>query len=116
MQRVYFLLGWLALGIGAVGVAVPLLPTVPFVILAAFLFAKGNPEWERRLVEHPKFGPHINAWRARGAISRRGKMLAIAMLAGSAAIGAAMLDMPWGAAPGAVALLTGVWIGTRPDA
>lgn len=116
MRRVYFLLGWLSLGLGAVGVALPLLPTVPFVILAAFFFAKGSPEWERRLVEHPRFGPHIKAWRAKGAISRRGKLLAIAMLCGSAVIGATTLEMPWGAVPGAVALVTGIWIATRPDA
>ena len=66
MKTVYLLLGWLSLVVGAIGIVVPLLPTVPFVILAAFLFARGSPALERRLLEHPRFGHHIVLWRTRG--------------------------------------------------
>lgn len=113
-RRLYNLLGGAALAVGTVGIAVPLLPTVPFYILAAFLFGKGNPALERRLLDHPRFGPHIRAWRERGAISPRGKLAAILMLSASAAAGLLLLPAPWAYVPAAVAILTGSWIATRP--
>ncbi len=113
-RRLWNMLGLMALATGTIGIVVPLLPTVPFYILAAFLFGKGNPAFERRLLEHPRFGPHIRAWRERGAISRRGKIAAIAMLGASAAAGLLLIDPPWAYLPAGVALLTGTWIATRP--
>lgn len=112
---------WLAAGIisaalGTIGIAVPLLPTVPFYILAAFCFARSNPVWEARLLAHPRFGPHITAWRTEGAISRKGKIAATLGFAISIAIGAATLAMPWLLAPPALAALCLSWLWTRPDA
>ena len=69
MKRHFYLVaGWLSLGLGAIGAVLPLLPTVPFVILAAFCFARSSPRLEAWLVGHPVFGPHIAAWRDYGAI------------------------------------------------
>lgn len=110
----YLLAGWTALLLGAAGVLLPLLPTVPFVILAAFCFARGSPRLERWLVEHPRFGPHISAWRTRGAISRTGKQAALLCFAASAALGLALLAFPWSLLPVAAAALGGSWIATRP--
>lgn len=107
--------GWASLGLGAIGVFVPLLPTVPFVILAAFCFARGNPKAERWLVEHPTYGPHIQAWRARGAISRKGKVAASLAFAVSVGIGFWHLPMPWALIPLAAACIGGTWIWTRPE-
>ncbi len=107
--------GWASLGLGGIGIIVPLLPTVPFVILAAFCFARGNPELERWLVEHRTYGPHISAWRARGAISRKGKIAATVAFAVSAGIGVWRLPMPWALLPVAAALIGGTWIWTRPE-
>ncbi|MEL6220707.1 MAG: YbaN family protein [Pseudomonadota bacterium] len=69
--------GWLSLGLGMVGVFLPLLPTVPFILLAAFCFARGSERMNRWLVEHPRFGPAIKDWRAHGAVSRAGKRAAL---------------------------------------
>ena len=113
-------LAWQTLGIasvvmGVIGVALPLLPTVPFMILAAFAFAKANPAWEQRLLDHPRYGPPIKDWRERGAISRRGKTMALVALTASAIFGVLMLD-GWAAfLPLGVALISGSWIATRPD-
>jgi len=113
MRLVYRILGLLAVLIGIVGVFVPLLPTVPFMLLAAWLFARGNPEWERRLLAHPRFGPPIRAWRLHRAIAPRAKALALLMLAGSAVGGWLLLPGHWRYIPAAVAVTCGSWIATR---
>ena len=112
----YFICGILALGLGVVGAFLPLLPTVPFMILAAFFFARSSPAFERRILEDPRFGPHIRAWREKGAINRTGKIAALLAFAASALIGVAFMEMPWMLAPVFVALVGGTWIWTRPEA
>jgi hypothetical protein len=115
-RTLYQMAGMFSLLLGAIGLLLPLLPTVPFVILAAFCFARGNERWERWLVEHPRFGPHIVAWRTRGAISRRGKAAALVAFAFSALSGFLFLELPWSMVPLGVALIGGSWIATRPEA
>ncbi|MFC3712706.1 YbaN family protein [Sphingoaurantiacus capsulatus] len=115
MQPVYLTIGIVSVALGVIGIVVPLLPTVPFMILAAFCFAKANPVWEKRLLDHPRFGPHIVAWRERGAISKRGKIMALVALAASAVIGLVALDSWHAYMPLAVALISGTWIATRPS-
>ena len=116
VRLVHLLLGWASLLLGAAGAVLPLLPTVPFVILAAFFFARGNPALERWLLEHRRFGPHISAWRSRGAVSRRGKAAALCCFALSAVIGILFLAFPWSLAPAVAAVVGGSWIATRPEA
>lgn len=70
-------LGGISVGLGAAGVLLPLVPTTPFMLLAAYCFARSSPRLERWLLEHPRFGPAIADWRAHRAISSRGKMLAV---------------------------------------
>ena len=79
-RTLYLISGFLALGLGGLGVLLPLLPTVPFIILAAYCFARSDETLERWLVEHPTFGTHIRLWRERGAISPKGKRAAPAAL------------------------------------
>lgn len=81
-QHVFWILGWLAVGLGLIGVVLPVLPTVPFMILAAALFAKGSPRARTWLLDHAHFGPHIRRWEETGGISRRGKMLAVGTMSG----------------------------------
>ena len=76
MRHLYIALGALSVALGVVGIFLPLLPTVPFMLLAAYFFAKGHPPFEQRLLDDPRFGPHIRAWRTRGAITRRAKLFA----------------------------------------
>lgn len=114
MKLAYRIAGAAALALGFVGMFLPLLPTVPFVLLAAFCFARSNPAWEDRLLAHPTFGPHIRAWRADGSISRRGKTAAVIAFGVSALLGLLMLDPPWSYVPALVALIGSGWIVSRP--
>lgn len=83
-MRVLFLLaGWIAFGLGVLGVAVPLLPTTPFLLLAAFCFARGSQSFHDWLVAHPRFGPPIRDWREHGAIRPAGKRAAMLAIAAS---------------------------------
>ena len=59
----------------------PLLPTTPFVLLAAFCFSRGSERCERWLLEHPRFGPMVRDWRERRAVPLRAKQLATVMMA-----------------------------------
>ena len=77
---------WIAAGIlslllGAIGAVLPVLPTTPFVLLAAFSFAKSAPRLALWLEEHKLFGPIIADWRRSGAIAPRYKALALTMMA-----------------------------------
>lgn len=107
--------GLFFVGLGAVGAFLPLLPTVPFLLLAVFCFARGNPVWEQRLLAHPKWGPPLREWRERRAIPRRAKVAALATMAVSVAVTALTAGWPWVLIPLGVMALSGTWIWTRAE-
>ena len=112
----YLIAGLLALGLGLIGAFVPLLPTVPFMILAAFCFSRSSPTLERWLTGHPAFGPHILNWRERGAINRKGKVAAASAFAVSAIAAVLLLGFPKALiALGAIAIGC-TWVLSRPTA
>lgn len=72
--------GLMSAGLGIVGAFLPLLPTVPLMLLAAFCFAKSSERLHRWLITHPTFGPPIVDWQEHGAISRKAKCLSAIMM------------------------------------
>lgn len=74
------LLAYTSIALAAIGVVLPLLPTTPFVLLAAWAASKGSPAFADWLDNHQTFGPAIENWRSRRAIPRKGKWLACVML------------------------------------
>lgn len=115
-----FRLFWLFLGItalacGFVGVVLPILPTTPFMLLAAFAFGKSSPRLRRWLVEHRHFGPAIRDWEAHGRIQKRHKRLAYAMMAATFGISLALGVKPIVLVVQAVCLSgVAVFLATRP--
>ncbi len=73
-------MGWTCVGLGIAGAFLPLLPTTPFLLLAAFAFSRGSEQLHDWLLEHPHFGPPIHHWRTHGAISTRVKVIATVSL------------------------------------
>lgn len=107
--------GLLAVGVGTVGIVLPLLPTVPFYLLAAFCFARSNPVWEQKLLDHPHWGPPIRNWREKRAIPRRAKLAALTGMAASSALSLAFIKWPWGITPALACSCVAVWIWTRNE-
>ena len=77
------LLAYLFVALAIIGVFLPGLPTVPFLLLAAWFSAKGSKRLNKWLYEHPKFGSVLKNWEQQGAVSRKTKIIAILMLCGS---------------------------------
>lgn len=79
-RYVAVILACLSLALAVIGMAVPGLPTVPFLLLAAWFAARGSRRLHRWLHEHPHFGRMLTDWERQGAISRRSKIVAVLML------------------------------------
>lgn len=90
----WMLLGLVALVLGGIGVFLPILPTTPFVILAAFAFGKSIPAWRRWLVRNRIFGPIIKNWEETGAIAPRYKAMAGTMMLAAIALSVYMSVKP----------------------
>src|SRR5690606_38505537 len=86
MRWAWWLLAYASLALGLVGIVVPGLPTVPFVLLSAFAAARGSERLHAWLLAHPRFGPMIRDWQSQGAVSRKAKWLATVMMVLAAAI------------------------------
>jgi uncharacterized protein len=105
-----------ALALGIIGTVLPVLPTVPFLILAAWAAGKGWPALQKWLLAHPTYGPYIRNWRERGAVPRKAKLLAIAMMSISA-LSLQLISVPlWVRIVVPIAMLAvAVWLWRRPN-
>ena len=80
MKSILALLGLISLGLGIVGAFLPLLPTVPFVLLSAFLFARSSDRLHNWLITHKIFGQLIRDYHEERGITIQGKVAAISMM------------------------------------
>ncbi|MCL4685604.1 YbaN family protein [Myxococcota bacterium] len=89
LRFVLLAVGLLCVGLGTLGVVTPILPTTPFLIVAAACFARASPRLYQRLLANATFGPLIRDWREQRAIPRRAKLTATAAISvtiGSSAV------------------------------
>lgn len=112
----YLLLAAVALALGAVGLVLPVLPTTPFVLLAAWAAARGSTRLHHWLRAHRLFGPMIRDWEAQRAVSRRAKWVATLTMALSAVLMFATVPQAWMAIVGtALMALVALWLWRRPE-
>ena len=81
MKALWISFGILSLILGFIGIFLPLLPTTPFALLAAFCFSKGSDELHEWLLDTKLFGPLIRDWESHGVIRLRVKKISTAMIA-----------------------------------
>lgn len=116
MRRHSFaLLAYLCVGLACVGLVVPGLPTVPFLLVAAWAGARGSDRLHAWLHEHAQFGPLLRDWREQGAVPVRAKWLTVVMLLASWLLLVWHLETPWvtlGA--GALFVLVAAFVVSRP--
>lgn len=116
MKRTLLLsVGVLCVVLGTIGIFVPLLPTVPFMIAAAACFGYTHKHWEDKLLNHPRYGETIRAWREAGAIPRKAKWMATALMAFSAALSWWQLPLTVAWLPSAVGVAVAAWMWSRPE-
>ena len=122
MTRTLIRLLWRVLALASlllavVGIVVPGLPTVPFLLVAAWAGSHGWEALEQWLLNHPRYGADIRRWRERGAVPPRAKWASSLMMALSATI-MLMLDIAlWAKVTGPlVMLVVACWLWRRPEA
>ena len=81
MQRtILIIIGWLAVALGTLGVVLPLLPTTPFILLAAWCFARSSPRFHHWLLYRSWFGGYLRHWQKYRAMPRGAKPRAIILI------------------------------------
>jgi uncharacterized membrane protein YbaN (DUF454 family) len=110
-------IGWTAVGLAALGVLLPLLPTTPFLLVAAWAFGRSSERFHGWLSRNRWFGPMLQDWQRHGAIPLWAKIMAVAFMTlamigliqrGTLPIWALVLI-------GAVLATVSLWITTRPS-
>lgn len=121
LRRVVNLLLWrtlavLCLLLGLLGVIVPGLPTVPFLLVSAWAGGKGWPALETWLLNHPRHGPPIRRWRDHRAVPRRAKWLASAsMVVSLVLIGLSAAHPALKVGVALVMAIVACWLWLRPE-
>lgn len=88
-------IGTLSLGLGLVGIVVPLLPTTPFLLLAAMCFARSSDRLYEWLINHRWFGSYIRNYQAHRAITKQAKIVTLSLLWGTIGYAVVRVVHPW---------------------
>ncbi len=112
----YLTVGWACVGLGVLGLALPVLPTTPFLLVAAWAFARSSRRFHDWLLGHPRLGAPVRAWREHGVVPTRAKVVAVATMVASLTYLTLFIADDWrlpliAAVPMAV---TAAWLLTRP--
>ena len=117
VRAIFVVLGTVFLGLGALGLVLPVLPTTPFVLLAAACYLRASERLHRRLVTSRTFGPTVVAWQEHGAIPPRAKASASVLIALTVGLSVLFVVEPPLMRAGLVALgiILVVWLARRPS-
>ncbi len=94
LKIVYLVLGMVSLILGIIGIFLPLLPTTPFLLLAAWLFSKSSDRFHHWLMTHPRLGPPILDWQKDGVIRLPTKLLVTFMTLATLGISFCFYTLP----------------------
>lgn len=95
-RGLFALAGGLALLAGIIGIFLPILPTTPFILLAALCFARSSPRLYGWLLKHRLFGPMIDTWQRHRSIPRRVRWMALASMGFSITLSIVLMQgQPW---------------------
>lgn len=114
LRVLWLVAGFVALATGIVGAFLPLLPTTPFVLLAAWCFSRGSARWEHWLLTHRRWGPMVRDWRAHRAVPLRAKQLATVMMTASSVWAWFMIPSAWRWAPAISCACVAAWLWHLP--
>lgn len=97
VRWLWLIAGWFFLLLGVIGAFLPVMPTVPFVLLAAACFTRGSKKLHRWLRHHPRFGAQLRDWEDKRCIPRRARNIGLLMMWTSISVTALMLyhRLPW---------------------
>ena len=116
-RKLWLIIGWLFMGLGIIGVVLPVMPTVPFLLVAAWAFARSSPALRQRILDHPTYGPPVRAWQDRGAVGSKAKAWAITAMTGGVALSWWVGMPPWVVATqAAICACVAIFLLTRPCA
>lgn len=116
MRLLWLGLGWVTVVLGIIGIAMPVIPTVPFLLVSAWAFSRSSPELRARILDHPKYGPTVRAWQERGVVSRPAKLWAVTAM--SFGVGLSWwleLDPRLILAQGTACAIIGAYVVSRPS-
>lgn len=115
--RLYQGLALVCIGLGAIGIVLPLLPTTPFLLVAAWAAPKGSTRLANWLWMHPRLSPILHAWRDQRAVPKRAKNTACTLLAISwGTLIIAGSSLPILAFTGILFTIVAIFVLTRPTA
>ena len=80
IRYIFIILGTISWGLGIIGIFLPLLPTTPFLLFAAFCYARSSKKFYAKLLAHRWFGPYIHQWQEDRSIPLKAKIIAITMI------------------------------------
>jgi uncharacterized membrane protein YbaN (DUF454 family) len=116
IRSIWAAAGLICVALGAIGLFLPFLPTVPFLLAAGFFFGRSSTRLHGWLLAHHTLGPPIRRWNERGAISHKAKLFATVSCAAALAMSMALGFSAQVIAVQAIALAgVMVFIWTRPD-
>ncbi|MFP1915550.1 DUF454 family protein [Lonsdalea quercina] len=96
MYRVVLIvLGWIAVVLATLGVVLPLLPTTPFLLLAAWCFARSSPRFHHWLLHRSWFGGYLRHWQQHRALPPGVKVKALVVIVATFALSIWMVNIPW---------------------